>query len=92
MAYSSELISSINGTKQTGGNKLGRQAVRLSFSVIRISKATGATRQTVYNWFGGKPVAPYYAASVIKLTNILSAADTAEHAWRDTCLEFDLKA
>lgn len=92
MAYSSAFIESINSTKQTEGNKLGREAVRLDFSVIRISKATGATRQTVYNWFIGKPVAPYYAASVTKLLNILRSADTAEHAWRETCLKFDLKS
>ena len=92
MAYTPDLISSIQKNAQTDGNKLGRHAVRLDFSVIRIAKATGATRQTVYNWFLGRPVAPYYVSRVTKLLAILSSADTAEHAWRDTCLKFDLKA
>jgi hypothetical protein len=92
MAYRPDLVSSIQKNANTDGNKLGRQAVRLDFSVIRIAKATGATRQTVYNWFLGKPVAPYYVSRVTELLDILSSADTAEHAWRDTCLKFDLKA
>jgi hypothetical protein len=92
MAYRPDLVSSIQKNANTDGNKLGRQAVRLDFSVIRIAKATGATRQTVYNWFLGKPVAPYYVSRVTELLDILSSADTAEHAWRDTCLKFNLKA
>lgn len=91
MAYSPDLISNIQKNAQTEGNRLGRHAVRLNFSVIRIAKATGATRQTVYNWFFGKPVAPYYVPRVTELLGILSSAETAEHAWREACLKFDLK-
>ena len=71
--------------------KLGREAIRIDFSVTRIVKATGATRQTIYNWFAGKPVAPYYADRVRTLLNILVSADTAENAWRKACSKFDLK-
>lgn len=91
MAYATALISSTQKAPQSEGNKLGRQAIRLNFSVIRIAKATGATRQTVYNWFVGRPIAPYYTPRVTALIEILSSADTAEHAWRKVCSKFALK-
>lgn len=91
MAYSNKFVSDVKNTALTEGNKLGRHAIRLNFPVIKIAKATGATRQTVYNWFLGKPIAPYYAERVGRLFEILSSAETAEHAWRETCLKFDLK-
>lgn len=72
------------------GVVLKREADRLEFSVIRISKATGATRQTVYNWFDKSPVAPYYRDKVVALLDIMTDAQTAEQAWRKACSQFQL--
>jgi hypothetical protein len=66
------------------------QALRLDFSVPRIAKSVGATRQTVYNWFGGGPVAPYYRDKVQTLVGILTDSQTAEQAWREACKRFQL--
>lgn len=52
--------------------------------------ATGATRQTVYNWFSNGQVAPFYRARVAALLDILKKADTAEQAWRKACSHFNL--
>lgn len=67
-----------------------QESVRLSFSVLRIAMATGATRQTVYNWFSNGQVAPFYRARVAALLDILKKADTAEQAWRKACSQFNL--
>jgi hypothetical protein len=92
MPYKPDFISTMSTVEsQTDGANLGREAIRLDFSVTRIVTATGATRQTIYNWFAGKPIAPYYAERVRTLLNILVSADTAENAWRKACSKFDLK-
>lgn len=74
------------------GNQLGRLAVDKDLSVIKIAKATGASRQTVYNWMlGGDVIAPY-RPSVERLIAILKANPNPEKAWSQICLEFNLQA
>lgn len=90
MAISSTLKAAILKAPQTKGNKLGRLAIERDLSVIRISKATGATRQTVYNWFVGGRVAPFYAKDVNTLIEILNDATTPDIAWRNVCKRFSL--
>jgi hypothetical protein len=92
MAYTTKIIKDITSAQKTEGNMLGRHALRIGFSVIRVAKATGATRQSVYNWFVGKPIAPYYKAHVDALLKVLTASDTSEQAWRETCKRFNLKS
>lgn len=77
---------------RTLGNSLGRLAVDLDFSVSRISQATGATRQTVYNWMAGNEVLNPYKPAVEKLINILKNAKTSDAAWSTVCQEFNLRA
>jgi hypothetical protein len=92
MTYSVKTIHAVKNGNHSLGNKLGREAVSLDFSVIRVSKLTGATRQTVYNWFiGGEVIAPY-RASVEKLLDILNNSSTADAAWTRACQEFNLQA
>lgn len=71
--------------------QLHKETTRLKISVIRVAKATGATRQTVYNWFVGSPVAPYYRSRVADVIEILKDSQTAEQAWRKACSQFDIK-
>lgn len=73
------------------GVELQREAERLAFSVLRIATATGATRQTVYNWFKRSPMAPYYRDRALELLDILRNAQTAEQAWRKACTQFHLR-
>ncbi len=92
MPYQPAMISRIEKAPMGLGKKLGLQAVRLNFSVGRIAAATGATRQTVYNWFNSGTVAIYYDEKVCDLLQILTSHNTAENAWRAACSHFRLKA
>jgi hypothetical protein len=92
MTYSVKTIHTVKNGNHSLGNRLGREAVLLDFSVIRVSKLTGATRQTVYNWFiGGEVIAPY-RATVEKLLDILQNSPTADSAWTRACQEFNRTA
>lgn len=92
MPYSPSTIYTINRGPRNLGNTLGRLAVTLDFSVLRIAKATGATRQTVYNWMSGGDVLAPYRPRVEQLIDILRSASSAESAWKKTCADFNLQA
>ena len=82
MAYSDTIKQTTKVAPKTLGNQLGRWAIHLDFPVIHIAKFTGATRQTVYNWFSGTDVTPAYRMRVQSLLNILQSSHTAEEAMR----------
>ena len=82
MAYSDTIKQTTKVAPKTLGNQLGRWAISLNFPVIEIAKFTGATRQTVYNWFSGTDVTPAYRNSVQALLNILQSSRTVEEAMR----------
>ncbi len=90
MPYSSKVIDTVKRAPKTLGNQLGRWAVHLDFSAIRIAKATGASRQSVYNWFNGGEVFVAYRPGVEALLKILQSSSTADEAWRKTCKAFGL--
>jgi len=91
MAYSPQVIESVKVAPKTLGNQLGRWAVHLDFPVTKIAKATGATRQSVYNWFGGGEVFVAYRPSVQALIKILQSSPNADVAWRAACKAFNLE-
>jgi len=82
MAYSDDIRRTTKSAPKTLGNQLGRWAIHLDFPVIQIAKFTGATRQTVYNWFSGTDVTPAYRMRVQSLLNILQSSQTSEEAMR----------
>jgi hypothetical protein len=82
MAYSETIRQSTAKAEKTLGNQLGRWAIKLNFPVIQISQYTGATRQTVYNWFSGTEVTPSYRTSVTNLLRILQTSNTVEEAMK----------
>jgi hypothetical protein len=82
MAYSESLRKTTLSAPKTLGNQLGRWAIHLDFPVIHVAKFTGATRQTVYNWFSGTDVTPAYRMRVQSLLNILQSSSTVEEAMR----------
>jgi len=92
MPYSEHIKAAVGKAPKTLGNQLGRWAVHLDFSVQRVAQATGATRQTIYNWFIGGHVTNAYQNNVKVLLQILRSYPTAEQAWRKACQAFDLKA
>jgi hypothetical protein len=92
MPYASTIKQAVAQAPKTLGNQLGRWAVHLDFSVMRISKATGATRQTIYNWMAGGQVTQAYRERVRALLDILRASPTAEQAWRKACHQFKIQA
>lgn len=90
--YRREMRAAIAKAPRTLGGELGRRAVVLDLSVIRIAKAVGATRQTVYNWMtGSAEVSPAYEARVRALFQIMGQAKTAEQAWSNACQTFKLR-
>jgi hypothetical protein len=91
MAYSEKSITAIGEAPKTLGNQLGRWAVYLNLPVTKIAKSTGATRQTVYNWFYGGEVAPAYQKTVQGLVQIMQASSSAEDAWRKICSHLNLR-
>jgi hypothetical protein len=90
-AYLTGLNQATGTLQNTLGNQLGRWAVHLDFSVIRISQATGASRQSVYNWFNGGEVFVAYRPAVSALLKILQSSSTADEAWRKACKAFNLE-
>ena len=91
MAYSQKIIDEIAKTPKSLGTQLGRWAIHHDFSVVRISKALGVTRQTVYNWFEGKDVFVAYQNRVELLLEIMKSSRDAEQAWRRICKEYNLE-
>jgi predicted DNA-binding protein YlxM (UPF0122 family) len=92
MPYSQKIIDQVAETPKSLGNQLGRWAIYHDFSVVRIAKALGVTRQTVYNWFLGKEIFPAYKDRAEWLLKILQSAHNAEDAWRTVCKELSLEA
>jgi hypothetical protein len=82
MPYSDAVKKSTAAAPKTMGNQLGRWAIHLDFPVMSIAKYTGATRQTVYNWFSGTDVTNAYKERVKSLLNILQTSKTIEEALR----------
>lgn len=92
MSYSVKTLNTVKAGRKTLGNQLGRWAVHLDFSVVRIAKVTGASRQTVYNWITGKnTVLGPYRPAVERLLAILMQSKDAEQAWSKACTEFNIQ-
>ena len=91
MAYSDQIKDTVKKAPKTLGNQLGRWAIYHDFSVVRISKALGVTRQTVYNWFLGKEIFPAYRDRAEWLLKILQSSPDADAAWRKVCTELNLE-
>ena len=90
--YSTKIKSAIARSPRTLGGEMGRRAVVLDFSVMRISQAIGATRQSVYNWMLDVcAVSPAYVPRVKTLLRILTETTNADDAWSQACQEFKLR-
>ena len=67
--------------------------MHLDFPVVNVSIITGASRQTVYNWFTGKStVINAYRQPVERLLAILMKAKDKDQAWSKACQEFNIQA
>ena len=91
MAYSQKTIDMVMRAPKTPGNQLGRWAVHHNFSVVRISKALGITRQTAYNWFAGGDIFAAYEHRVETLLKYLQNSRSADEAWRKICQHYGLQ-
>jgi len=92
MPYSQEIINKVAATPKSLGTQLGRWAIHHDFSVVRISRALGVTRQTVYNWFFGNEIFPAYRERAEWLLKILQSSPTADAAWSKICTELNLES
>ena len=92
MAYSLKTVAAVQSSKKTLGSQLGRWAVHRDFPVVQIARITGATRQSVYNWFNGGEVFVAYRPAVKALIDILQSEPNADTAWRKACTAFNLQA
>ena len=91
MPYSQDIINKVADTPKSLGNQLGRWAIYHDFSVVRISKALGVTRQTVYNWFEGGDIFPAYEFRVETMLKFLQTSHSADDAWRKICAHYNLE-
>jgi len=72
MAYSEKTKQLIADAPPSLGTNLAQWAVQRGVSVQQVATATGATRQTVYNWFTGTTlVTPAYQEKVLIILDIL---------------------
>lgn len=90
MPYSIKTVAAISNAPKNLGSQLGRWAVRRDLSVLRVAKALGVTRQTVYNWFIGGEIFPAYQTRAQRLLDILQETHTADEAWKRICTEYNL--
>lgn len=88
--YHTKFQEKVFETPITLGTKLGRWAIFHQLPVAKIAVATGATRQSVYNWMKGGEVFIAYQPAVMRVINCLQSSKTAEEAWRNICQEFNL--
>lgn len=91
MPYSQDIINKVAATPKSLGTQLGRWAIHHDFSVVRISRALGVTRQTVYNWFFGKEIFPAYRDRAEWMLEILKSSPNADAAWSKICTELNIK-
>jgi len=91
MKYQRAFIAKVKQQPLSLGVRLGRWAVFLNVPAAKIALATGATRQSVYNWMLGGNVFVAYRKPVERVISCMQASKTAEEAWDKICTEFDLK-
>lgn len=91
MGYSEKLKQRVEQAPRTLGNQLGRWAIHHDVSAQKLALVTGATRQTVYNWFTGSDVTPAYRdVAKVVLTTLINS-HTGEDAWRALCQQFNIR-
>jgi transcriptional regulator with XRE-family HTH domain len=92
MPYSEKIREVVNNAPASLGTDLGRWALLRDISMKQISQITGASRQTVYNWFtGATDVTPAYQERVAKVIEVLRHTSQTDDAWRILCTTFDLR-
>jgi plasmid maintenance system antidote protein VapI len=92
MPYSEKTKAIIANAPKTLGTDLARWAMLRDISVKRIAMATGATRQTVYNWFtGSTEVTSAYKDRVTTIIDTLKKVSQTDDAWRTLCTQFNLR-
>jgi hypothetical protein len=91
MPYSDKTREAIANAPEGLGKSLGQWSMTRDISVLRLAKATGATRQTVYNWLTGGEIANAYKTRVEELVDILQNVRTTDDAWRAICQRFNLQ-
>ncbi|NDG31925.1 transposase family protein [bacterium] len=70
IGYSQQLINDNKlADKRKIGVLLGRVCIKHNISVADVSAYFGVSRQTVYNWFRGTEVRPYYRELMTQLIN-----------------------
>ena len=92
MPYSEKIRVIVNEAPASLGTDLGRWAVLRDISMQKISMVTGATRQTIYNWFtGATDVTPAYQEKVTAVIEVLRQTSQSDDAWRILCTTFNLR-
>ena len=91
MGYSEKLRQRVEEAPRTLGNQLGRWAIHHDVSAQKLALITGATRQTIYNWFTGSAVIPAYRDRVEYVLKTLINSQNGEDAWRALCQQFNIR-
>jgi len=96
MPYHPKVVTEVKKLPLTHmGAALGRWAIYFDLPVIKIAIATGATRQSVYNWMKGGEIFKAFKPRVLAMIKIMEQAHatnkTTEDVWRTICREFNLQ-
>ena len=68
-----------------------RSARALGLTVVQISKVTGASRQTVYNWIADGVALPVFRHSIKRIGEVCKTSETPKEAWGKLCYMFNLR-
>jgi hypothetical protein len=91
MGYSEKFKQRVEDSPRTLGNQLGRWAIYHHISAQQLALVTGATRQTIYNWFTGSAVIPAYREKAETVLRTLINVQNGEDAWRALCQQFNIR-
>lgn len=93
MAYTSQFIARVKEQPSDNiGTRLALWAIYYDISATKLSKALGASRQSVYNWMSGDGVMRVYEDRIQRLLFCMQNAKTSDEAWKNICKEFNLQA
>ena len=92
MSYTSNFIARVKKQPTTQiGTRLALWAIYHDISAVKLAKAIGATRQSVYNWMRGAGVLHVYEDRIQRLLFCMQNSKTSDEAWKKICKEFNLR-
>ena len=90
MSYSQKTIAAVEKAPRTNGTLLALWAIYHNIPVTMLAQCTGASRQTIYNWFSGRPILRPYEDVIDRVLDVLQSTQNSDEARRKLCKSFKL--